>query len=138
MNIKIVAAFLLMTIALGGCRTAPLQVIESEAFVTPAVSSPRVLTADDYKNAIIRAGANRGWSFAEESPGNLIGTINIRSKHSAKVRVLFDQTAFSILYIDSSQLNYDAETGQIHPNYNKWVLNLRRDIQAEITRTKAS
>lgn len=137
MNARVLATIVLSVALLAGCRLAPLQMIENETFVTPAVSSTRALTIDDYQNAIIRAGVTRGWSFAEESPGNLIGTLNVRSKHVVRVRVIFDTAAFSILYVDSSQLSYNADTGEIHPNYNKWVRTLRTQIQKEIALTKA-
>lgn len=124
-------------LALAGCRSAPLHNPTGVAFAEPAVAGTPRLTLEDYENAIIRAGANRGWSFEEEAPGHLIGNVAVRGKHFATVDVLFDTEQFSIEHRDSRNLNYNPATGQIHPNYNSWVGNLQQDIQAEIVRMEA-
>ena len=126
-------------IALAGCRAVPMHNPSDIAFAEPAAveSTPR-LTLEDYKNAIIRAGAKRGWSFEEQAPGHLIGDVAVRGKHFATVDVLFNTEEFSIKYRDSRNLNYDARRAEIHPNYNSWVTNLQKDIQAEIIQMKAS
>ena len=49
----------------------------------------------------------------------------------AKVRIGFDKTEFSIVYADSTNLNYDGTS--IHYNYNRWVNNLRQDILREVS-----
>jgi hypothetical protein len=125
-------------LALAGCRSAPLHNPTDIAFPEPAASSMPTLTLEDYKNAIIRAGAKRGWFFEEEAPGHLIGNVTVRGKHFATVDVLFDTEEFSIKYRDSRNLDYDPSTGRIHTNYNSWVTNLQKDIQAEIVQMEAS
>ncbi|MEO1491761.1 MAG: hypothetical protein AAFV19_06370 [Pseudomonadota bacterium] len=136
MNIKFVGAMLLSVMVLAGCRAATVVQIENETYAVPASASASGLTLNDYKVAIIRAGVQRGWQFEEQGPGEMIGTINVRGKHTAKVRVLYDTSAFSIIYLDSTDLNYDAEVNEIHPNYNSWVQNLRQDIQAQVSLAK--
>jgi hypothetical protein len=138
MKLKLAGAILLSTLVLAGCRAEPVLNIQNEPFALTAAADPQTLTLDDYKNAIIRAGAARGWAFSDDGPGAMIGTVVVRGKHTAKVRVLYDEKAFSIVYLDSNQLNYDASRGEIHPNYNSWVRNLRNDIQTQITLAKAS
>lgn len=138
MNVKLLGALLLSAIVLSGCRAEPVLTIQNETFAVPAAANPQTLTLDDYKNAIIRAGASRGWVFADDGPGAMTGTVVVRGKHTAKVRVVYDEQAFSILYLDSNQLNYDAERKEIHPNYNSWVRNLRNDIQTQVTLAKAN
>ncbi len=130
--------FLLVSlVAVAGCRVAPLYNATDVAFAQPAVAAKQ-LRMSDYRNAIIRAGANRGWTFEDAGAGHLVGKVNVRGKHSASVDVTFTQESFSIAHKSSQNLNYDASTNQIHPNYNSWVKLLQQEIQTEITRLKAS
>ena len=116
-------------LALSGCRAAPIYNASDVPFPTPA---RQALTLEDYRSAIIRAGAKRGWTFKDEAPGHLVGDVAVRAKHFATVDVMFDTEKFSITYRDSRNLNYDGSRGEIHPNYNTWVNNLQSDIQGEI------
>lgn len=129
---------LVAVLVLTGCRTAPLYDATEIAFTTPPTSVARVLTMDDYKDAIIRGGSRRSWTFTDGGPGHLIGSVNVRGKHSATVDIIFDTETFSITHKSSQNLNYNAESRQIHPNYNSWIHLLENEIQAEITRMKAS
>ena len=129
---------LIAALALAGCRAAPLYSPSDIAFAEPPTTVTKVLTMEDYKNAIIRGGSKRGWTFQEEEPGHLIGNVAVRNKHFATVDVFFDTESFSISYKSSQNLNYNAGRGEIHPNYNSWVQNLQGEIQAEITQMKAS
>ncbi len=138
MNLKILGAALVSILVLSGCRSEPLQNIENVAFAVPTSTAAQGLTLDDYKAAIVRAGAQRGWVFSDQGTGEMIGSVVVRGKHSAKIRVLYNESAFSIVYIDSAQLNYDAERKEIHPNYNHWVRNLRNDIQKQIALAKVN
>lgn len=128
-------ALLVLALAIAGCRAAPIYNPEDVAFAT--APEPKALTLDDYRDAIIRAGAKRGWGFTEEAPGHLVGNVAVRAKHFATVDVLFDTQAFTIRHKSSRNLNYNADRGEIHPNYNSWISNLQQDIQAEITLMKA-
>ena len=44
---------------------------------------------------------------------------------------LFTDDTFSIRYVSSVNMNYDAATGSINPKYNQWVRNLRREIAGQ-------
>lgn len=121
-------------IALAGCRAAPIYNATDIVYPSPA---ERALTLDDYRGAIIRAGAKRGWTFNEEAPGHLVGTVSVRAKHFATVDVFFDTEKFSIAYKSSQNLNHDPSRGEIHPNYNAWVRNLQTDIETEIALLRA-
>lgn len=136
---RYVSALILFTaLVLAGCRTAPIYNPQDVAFAAPAISMTTPLALDDYKRAIIRGGAKRGWVFEEAGPGHLIGKIAVRGKHFATVDVNFDTRKFSITYKSSQNLKYNPELQQIHENYNSWVANLQSDIQSEITQMKAS
>lgn len=136
MQMLLKGAILVTMLAIAGCRAAPIYNATDLAFAQPATQA--ALTLEDYKKAIIRAGAKRNWTFEEEAPGHLVGSVAVRAKHFATVDVMFDTEKFSITYKNSRNLNYSASRNEIHPNYNAWVQNLQKDIQSEITRLKAS
>jgi len=136
---RFIAGLALITVlAIAGCRAAPMYSPSDIAFATPPTSAVKMLTIDDYKNAIIRGGSKRGWTFQDEGPGHLVGNVAVRNKHFATVDVFFDTENFTIAYKSSQNLNYNASRGEIHPNYNSWIQNLQNDIQAEITQMKAT
>ncbi|MEM6906717.1 MAG: hypothetical protein AAF568_12555 [Pseudomonadota bacterium] len=120
-----------LALLLAGCRAEPLQNIEASAF-GPATAE-RQLTLEETRDAIIRGGARRGWTFEEEGPGRLTGNIAVRGKHFAVVDVEYDAEQFSIRHQNSSNLDYDPDGPFIHPNYNSWVRNLAQDIREEVT-----
>ena len=125
-------------LVLGGCRSSPVQNIQNAQFGSPTYASSSNLTLDDYERAIIRAGAQRGWTFERVEPGHLIGTVVVRGRHTAVVDVTFTTESYSITYNSSRNLNHDSATGEIHSNYNSWVENLRGDIQREVQTLRAS
>ena len=124
-------------VAVAGCRAEPVYNPTDIAYA-PAATATRSLSRTDYKNAIIRAGTQRGWTFGDAGPGHLVGNLAVRGKHFATVDVFYDTESFTINYRDSRNLEYDPATRQIHPNYNSWVTNLQQDIQAEVTRLETS
>lgn len=124
----------LAALTLAGCRQpAPILTIDSLPYhsVTSA-SVGRQPTLDQYEGAIIRAGAKRGWTFSRMGRGHLEGRLLVRGKHTAVVNVYFNSETFSIIYKDSSNLEYNEAERTIHPNYNSWVRNLEQDIQVEV------
>jgi hypothetical protein len=92
-------------------------------------SSAKVLTTEQVRAAIIRAGADLGWHVSDAGNGRLVATIALR-KHTAEVEIPYSDTAFSITYKNST--NLDAADGQIHKNYNGWIQNLNRGILRQL------
>lgn len=113
---------------LTGCRTAAIHNVK-DAPVPSAESS--ALTMEQVKKAIMAAGAGLGWNVKEESPGNLVGTLHVRS-HSAVVDIPYSRESYNIIYKSSSNLRYDPELKEIHSNYNGWIQNLDNAIKAQL------
>lgn len=127
MNRRNVIALLFVTLAsfvIAGCRTAPVMNIEESPITISGKYSSK-----DVRKAIIRAGTSLGWRVKDVKPGHLEATLLIR-KHMAKVDIFYDKKKYSIKYKDSSNLNYDGTN--IHSNYNGWIQNLDRSIQAQL------
>ena len=125
-----------------GCRTSPVYNIQDQ-HVTTNIDNH---TEEDVKKAIIRAGGGLGWKMNADKPGHVLGTLFLRS-HIAIVDITYDLNKYSITYKDSTNLDYEAagqqatdadgssyvnETEIIHSNYNGWIQNLDRAIQAQL------
>lgn len=103
-------------------RTAPIDQVHS------VVSTGH--TQDQVKNAILKAGVPRQWMMSEVSPGIIKARQQSRD-HVVVVRINYSATGYTINY-DSSQ-NLLASGGKIHKNYNRWVHNLYKDIQINLS-----
>ena len=119
-------AFLVAT-ALVGCASAPIMNVEGAAVTT---ASGKTLTREQVREAIVRAGGTLGWKMADEGPNMLVGTLLIRT-HTAVVEIPYSTTSYSIKY--RSSVNLDERGGNIHKNYNGWIQNLTRDINAQLS-----
>jgi len=87
---------------------------------------------EDVQNAIITAGVGLGWQMAVAKPGEIIGTLNLRS-HQAVVSIPYTTKHYSILYKSSTNLRYDAEKQTIHENYLAWIQRLDGAIRTRLT-----
>lgn len=130
---KIVRSLLLLlaaVLAASGVHAArgsiPIQNFEEMPISS---GNGKSLTLEQVKNAIISGGSRNRW-VATVQPGNTVRlTYSVRT-HVAVVNVAYNTKTYSIRYADSTNLGYSAEgAGIIHPNYNKWVSNLQRDIE---------
>ena len=82
----------------------------------------------DFKAAVCRAAIGRHWGVQEVGPNVLRCTLNVRG-HSVVVDVVNDGKNFSVVYVDSSNMMYDANADVINHRYHHWVRNLVKDIQ---------
>lgn len=126
----VLATLLAASGALAARGGAPIQNYED---LPIASGSGKPLTAEQVKNAIISGGARARWS-ASIQPGNVIRLTYSPRSHSASVDVAYTAKSYSIRYANSVNLSYNPEgaTGTIHPNYNKWVSNLRQAIEVAL------
>ena len=108
---------------LGGCRSADLYNVRGAPGTSKAVSMA------DVETAIRRAGHGLGWQIVPQGPGKAEGILVLR-EHRAVVDITYDTKSYSILYKDSSNLNYDGKT--IHSNYNGWIQNLDKAIRTQL------
>ncbi|WP_337262649.1 MULTISPECIES: hypothetical protein [unclassified Serratia (in: enterobacteria)] len=109
--------------SLAGCsRTAPVAQIHTT--VTAGHTEAQVRTA------ILKAGIQRQWIMTEAGPGVINGRLQARD-HVAEIRINYSATSYSINYANS--LNLQSSGGKIHKSYNRWVLNLDKDIQLNLS-----
>jgi len=124
-----VSILILLGLFIIGCRTlSPVYNVES-ATIMPA--SGTEVGMDNIKTAITQAGSRLGWTMKPAGDGHLVATLFVR-QHMAQVDIKFDSKSYSIQYNDSQNLQYNDGDGSIHPNYNKWVQRLQRNIDARL------
>ncbi len=87
---------------------------------------------DDVYKAIKKAGVSLGWIVSKVKDGEAKATINLRT-HQAVVRINYDKTNYSITYVNSINLRYDASNNTIHSNYNGWIQNLEKAINVQLS-----
>ena len=126
MSIKL-AALAIVTAGLVGCAAAPIMNVTEAPVVT---ASGKPLSNEQVRAAIVRAGSSLGWHMKEDGPGMLVGTLNLRT-HTAVVAIPYSPRAYSIQY--RSSVNLDEKGGTIHKNYNGWIQNLTRGINAQLS-----
>ena len=116
--------------ALAACTTiVPIQNVQN---VSVSNSANKPLSAEQVRGAIVRAGAGLGWIMKDAGPGQLHGTLILRT-HTAEVTIPYSATSYSIVYKTSTNLQATGTT--IHRNYNGWITNLNRGINAQLAAT---
>ena len=110
------------------CTAAPIMNVQN----APVNISKSNATLEDVSKAIIRAGVGLGWQMTPQKPGVMQGRLALR-EHVAVVDIKYNNKSYSIDYKDSTNLNYDGAQQKIHRNYNGWVQNLDKAIQAQLS-----
>jgi hypothetical protein len=83
------------------------------------------------QRAIIAGCAQRGWACQAIKPGEIRAVLHLR-QHMAEALISFNTEGFSVKYVDSTELRYDAAENTIHRKYNQWIANLILDINGAI------
>jgi hypothetical protein len=117
-------------VAVMGCRGGAQIFQVKDAPVQTATGKQPSL--EDVQKAIIAAGVGLNWQMAVAKPGEIIGTLNVRS-HQAVVSIPYTTKTYSIIYKDSTNLKYNAEKQTIHENYSGWIQRLDGAIRARLT-----
>ncbi|NOZ90941.1 MAG: hypothetical protein GXO60_06625 [Epsilonproteobacteria bacterium] len=125
---KIINSFILTTIliVISNCTAPSAPIYNTNKH---HISNKR--TAEDVYKSIKTAGASLGWIIRKQRNGVAIGKLPIR-EHMALVKIAYNRNYYSIKYLDSKNLKYDKESNTIHKNYNGWIKNLERAIDAHL------
>ena len=116
-----------VVLAIAGCGSVPIMNVKDAAISS---SSGKPMSNAEVRSSILRAGAALGWQMKDEGPNMLVGTILLRD-HSAVVEIPYSASTYSIKYRSSTNLK--ESNGSIHKNYNGWIQNLTRGINAQLT-----
>ena len=111
-------------VALGACASIPILNVNDAQIATG-----KSLQVNQVRQAIVTAGSALGWKIVDSKPGLLEGTLRLRD-HTAVVEIPFTTGKYSIVF--KSGVNLNEKDGQIHKNYNGWVQNLEKSINAAL------
>lgn len=126
----LLAALLLVPLAALAARQAELR--NAEVAVMEGLSSKQV------GEAVERALIGRRWIVTDRKANSCEATQMTRGL-TAKVSVQWDAKTIRIKHLSSDGLSYEVKNGveYIHPNYNKWIGNLEKDLPVFMMRVKA-
>lgn len=128
----------LALLALSGCNSAPVRVVDFEDQPVKRLYNQSV-SMDEVFIDIRMAAGKTGWNVIPgETPGHLTA-IRIDGERSAAVEITYSLNSYSIKYKESAGLDFqsrctsksaDAKAGErcIKPTYNEWVTELNNAI----------
>ena len=123
---KHIALIFILSVLIAGCSGTPVYNVKNE-FVPTGIDNGQ-LSVGAVEKAILKAAQRRGWSPRIVKPGLIEASISVRT-HRATIEIYYSESQYSIIYKSSENLNYND--GDIHRNYNNWVIKLSRTIQQE-------
>ena len=82
--------------------------------------------------AIYKAGLLRSWEVHKIRNG-LIEATHSRGKYSVTISINYSSHGYSIDYKSSQGLKYNEATQTIHKSYNRWIANLEKQINSELS-----
>lgn len=119
---------IVMLLATGCGRGATVQNIDNSGYI-----EGQKVSLSKVENAIKKGAMRRGWMTKKVGNGLFEAQNNIRGKHFIVINIAYNTSGYKITYKSSENLKYDAESNTIHPSYNKWIANLERDINYELS-----
>lgn len=122
----ILVAFIFL---LAGCRTATIQNVDNSSYFEDGKS----LSMYKVEEAIKKGAIQRGWRTKKIHSGLIEAKNNVRGKHLVVVNITYDSKGYKIDYKHSENMKYDPKTNSIHANYNKWIFNLEKNINYELS-----
>ena len=126
--IRILAYFLLFTAV--AARAVLNEPLYEPKFV--AINAGGQMSEEQVKQAFLDAAKRiRGWTFSVNRPGMLEGDLTVR-KHQVSVNILYSAKDYSIIYVASENMMYDADKKTIHPSYGRWIRNLEKYFQENL------
>jgi hypothetical protein len=121
------ATLAILSIGLAACTTAPINNVQDVPVATADGKTP---SSSAVRGAIVQAATGLGWVVTDVRPGVIGGRLALRG-HEAVVEIPYSEKSYSIQYKSSTNLN--ESDGNIHKNYNGWIQNLQREINAKVS-----
>ena len=119
-----------------GARTP--AVVKDYKDVAIATFHEKTLPVDYVKKAIVEAARKNKWNIGNVAGGKIGGKLEasllVRGKHTVIVEIPYTAEKYSLLYKESTNMNYASCESEryIHPNYNVWVGRLQQAIVTEL------
>ena len=119
-------AFFVISMIVAPAEAAPINKLENLAIPTRADGTR--FTLDEVRALIMQGCTRRDWKPEFEGNSRITCSILVRGRHYVKVDIPFNESDYSILYLESEEMNYNAARQSIHRKYNGWVKNLQMMI----------
>jgi PBP1b-binding outer membrane lipoprotein LpoB len=127
---KIILLVLFSLLGLSGCGSAKIVNI-------PNQNIERNLPLHDVGKAIEYALMQNRWVLVEKKSDEYIARLS-RGRWSVDILIVYSKDAYSIKYLSSKNLKYNAEKQTIHPGYNKYIARLKRQIDLNLNTAVAT
>jgi hypothetical protein len=142
--------FALVLFSASAAAARPSEVVVDYVDQPVATSSGIPVSAEQVKQAIADAATQRRWKLAYAPKGGLIEAALSWGKHTIVVNITYDSTVYSVVYRDSTNMNYGpyieydnhgnrsytvqkpTDAKGIHPYYNRRVEELMTGIRANL------
>lgn len=126
---RVVIANVLILILLSACSTQQ-PIYNVSASPVPQRSNGTKLSIEEVRGAIFAATTIKGWKPTSVNANEIQAKITVRDRHTATIDIKYTDSSYSINLSSSGGL--DEKDGNIHRNYNKWIILLDTQIQAEL------
>ena len=80
----------------------------------------------EVRESILKTGARTDWQMKVIKKGHIVASHRLE-EYRATVDIFYNTDSYDILYKDSKNFGYDGTN--IHSRYNRWILNLDRNIR---------
>jgi hypothetical protein len=120
---KYLSSLAVVGILLTGCGAGTVYNVS-----TPSIQQS--VSKEQMKKAILAAAQRFNWVILKMSNNKIIAEYR-RNKIMAKISITYSAHSYEINYIDSKNLKYDGS--HIHKAYNKWIHNLEKEINTNLS-----
>jgi len=118
----IIATSMVIMVGLVGCKgRAPIKNVEHQVMPQPA----RYMSNQQIGEIISQTLSKRGIYCAPVADNRLMCSMDTHG-HQAQFSIDYNQNEFSINHVSTS--NMKESEGRVHPKYNKWIANVKKDI----------
>ena len=87
---------------------------------------------EEVRTAIIQGSQTPLWTAEVAGDTIIRAKLNVKNKHFAVVEIPYSESAYSIIYVSSDNLDYNPTRQTIHRNYSKWILRLTTSINEQL------
>ena len=73
----------------------------------------------------------------EDKENEYVLTTDLPGMVKEDIKLTYDKDSYDITYLNSTGMEYNEAEGTIHRNYNRWVNNLKHDIDLGLLQAEA-
>lgn len=113
---------LISVMLLFSCQTEPFSLETAGYDISQDINTVQM------RESIRRSLIKYHWVILKDTEEYFTAEFTKNGGIMARIQVDYDQTTYSIKYLDSSNLSVNMDRMVIHYNFNRWIANLNKDI----------